>query len=356
MSNRLTTLFNYARRDVEAFRHVILLNMWQHPFYSVVAIVAVITFTIWAASPLGSNFVNQPLWDWLDLLLIPAVLGVSVFLFNLALQRRQTQLAKEERETDREIARQENETDREIGREQSREETHRLYLDTMQRLVLENGLRHGADTEVRTIARARTLAVIRTLQGSPDRINHVVEFLKESHLLDTIDYGKPIESPAVTLARADFTGIDLQNVNLNKVNLRSCKFVSANLEATRLTDTCLEEADLLNVNLRHADLTDAHLEGASMRCANLRQALLRGTHLEGTDLYRAHLEGADLFISNLEGAYLISAYIDEADLSGANMSGARLSSAKMRAAKNLTQAQLDSAFRDASTEIPDYLK
>jgi len=88
--------------------------------------------------------------------------------------------------------------------------------------------------------------------------------------------------------------------------------------------------DLRGAVLRHADLNGAHLE----------DAILNGAHLEGAFLLAVHLEGADL-----RGAYLEGADLREAHLEGADLSRA----------KGLTQAQVDAAFGDAETELPEGL-
>ena len=71
-----------------------------------VALASFATLINWIVTTGGAGFSEPPsdpsvarqrsLWDWMDLLLIPLVLGFGAFLFNLALQRRQTELAAEE--------------------------------------------------------------------------------------------------------------------------------------------------------------------------------------------------------------------------------------------------------------------
>jgi hypothetical protein len=88
--------------------------------------------------------------------------------------------------------------------------------------------------------------------------------------------------------------------------------------------------DLSNTDLRGADLYRAHLERAN----------LYHTHLEGANPYRAHLEGVDLSGAHLERATPVGAHLEGADLSGAH---------------GLTQEQVDSAYTDENTLLPDYL-
>ncbi len=94
----------------------------------------------------------------------------------------------------------------------------------------------------------------------------------------------------------------------------------------------------------HLRRTDLH--GADLRNATLQDADLSGANLQRADLDGADLRGADLKAADLTGADLEQADLTEADLSGANFARAR----------GLTQAQVDSAFCDASTVIPFGLK
>lgn len=256
-----------------------------------------------AESPPGSSEARQrSLWDWMNLLLIPVVLGLGAFLFNLTLQRQQSRLAREE-----------NETDRDIGRERNWEETLRHFLDTMQDLVLNRGLEHRSDKRVRDIARARTLAAIRALSGSRERLDQVIVFLRESELLDvvTIDAGgamQSTESPAITFVQADLRGVDLSGVDLSAVNLKG--------------------TDLSKANLQHAFFSGANLEDA---------------FLTGSELQSAFFTAA-----SFRGALLIGAKLQSAVLEGADLSGATLQDAE-----NVTQEQLDSAFMNEDTVLPE---
>jgi uncharacterized protein YjbI with pentapeptide repeats len=92
----------------------------------------------------------------------------------------------------------------------------------------------------------------------------------------------------------------------------------------------LRRASLVGAYLDLVDFLGAHLEGADLREAHLEMAWFDGTHLEGAELQGAHLEGA----------WLLGAYLQGADLSGA---------------EGLTQAQIDQAFGDAATQLPQGL-
>jgi hypothetical protein len=114
------------------------------------------------------------------------------------------------------------------------------------------------------------------------------------------------------------------------------------------------------------DLSAALLAFARLRRANLSGAVLIETYLPGAVLFAANLSGASLILADLsgailEGADLSGARLDEADLSGAHLEGTDLSGAvldgvDLRKANGLTQAQLDTARGNASTQLPDALR
>ncbi len=108
--------------------------------------------------------------------------------------------------------------------------------------------------------------------------------------------------------------------------------------------------NLQNVDLRGADLGSAHLERALLDEAHLEDARLGRAHLERASLFRAHLEGALLFRAHLEGALLVAAHLE-----GAWLVGALPEHADLTAATGLTVAQVNTAYLDAKTRLPDYL-
>jgi hypothetical protein len=86
-----------------------------------------------------------------------------------------------------------------------------------------------------------------------------------------------------------------------------------------------------------------------------------GRDWSGADLIGRDLAGRDLRRASLRGAYLIGADLTradlrEADLTGADLRGAQLAGADLSGALFLTQAQLDAARGDATTELAPALR
>jgi hypothetical protein len=126
-----------------------------------------------------------------------------------------------------------------------------------------------------------------------------------------------------------------------------------------LRATDLRGAKLNEAHLGGANLSGAHLDGASLDRTHLLSANLRGAHLERAYLGGAHLDLADLRGAHLERAYLgmganlfyadlREAHLERADLTKAHLECADLSSADLKDVKDL-----DKAFGDAKTKLPD---
>jgi hypothetical protein len=148
----------------------------------------------------------------------------------------------------------------------------------MSGLLLENELRTSDEgSEVRTLARARTLTVLGTLDD-PSRKEAVIQFLGEAGLIQ----GGDKRGPTIPLRGADLSGINLGN--------------SSVLRGADLYEADLSGAYLGSANLSEADLAIANLDGAYLGSANLSGADLGGARLGEVDaLTNANLRDADLY-------------------------------------------------------------
>ncbi len=234
-----------------------------------------------------TGFQAKTLWDWMELLIIPLVLGVGVFLLNRSEQRRQAEIAQQQREEDRQQA----------------------YLDQMTALLLKEGLRKSSEEdEVRQMARTRTLTVFRGLNG--ERKGILLRFLYDSKLVSN-------ESPIISLREADLRKADLHEANLRAANLRETDLSEANLSGANLSGANLSEANLSEANLFMADLGGAKLSDAILSRAILIRTNLSGSKLSGAKLNEATLLKADMRDADLRGVNLADSIIDFADLSQA---------------------------------------
>src|SRR5215218_3481657 len=167
-----------------------------------------------------TGFANKTLWDWLQLLVVPAMLALVGVLLAEAQENIQQQ-AEESRAQD---------------------EALQAYLEGMGNLLLDEGLLTSQeDEEVRTLARARTLTILGRVDGARKR--SVVQFLYESQLIEK-------DQPIVSLSGADLRVADLRVADLRRADLRRAVLFGADL-----SDAVLFDADLSDAFLGGADLS-----------------------------------------------------------------------------------------------------
>jgi uncharacterized protein YjbI with pentapeptide repeats len=215
---------------------------------------------------------EKKLWDWLQLLgtlAIPVVVAVATGWFSS--QQSATQIEVEE--------------------QRAQDEALQAYLDQMTQLILEKDLRSSDEsaTEARTLARARSLTVLRRLD--PERKAQVINFLAEASLIQ----GEKGKDPIVGLSGASLAYTDLSFTDLDGAELTGAELTGANLNFATLAN-----ADLGNATLVDASLISADLSNADLSVADLREATLGAC--KGNTCLSADLAGADLFGTNLRGA------------------------------------------------------
>lgn len=321
-----------------------------------------------------TGFAPKVLWDWLELLLIPAVLTGGGIWFTRSENRQAREIEErrlienrrieEERLKEaRAIEEKRLEETRAIEHDRAQDATVKDYLDQMTELLLTRGLRTSLQSEeVRSVARARTLLVLRSIDR--ERKSTIVQFLYESGLIGyrgmkenvcaIIDIGGG-SLERVSLRGALLDGASFEEVNLESANLSGAQLGGANLGEARLfqahlSNAYLAEAQLIGTNLEEAhlyrvDFEDADLSRAYLIKANLSKACLLGANLRRTDLYEAQLNDANLTLSDLSEANLIGANLIRANLTGANLSWASLKWACLSGA-HLKEAQLCGATCD----------
>src|SRR4051812_21422729 len=111
------------------------------------------------------GFRGKTLWDWLQLLIVPAILIAVTFAWSA------TQTRSDNRREDRRIA-----ADRAAAEEARQDTTLQGYLDQMSGLMLDRNLLTSKEGDaVQAVARTVTLTALRRLDG--DRKAEVVQFL-----------------------------------------------------------------------------------------------------------------------------------------------------------------------------------
>jgi uncharacterized protein YjbI with pentapeptide repeats len=243
-----------------------------------------------------SGFRDKTLWDILELIIVPLVLAVGGYLLNRA-----------QRTSENRIAMNRLVSERAIANDRLQESALQFYLDRMTELLLEKELLESNSTgrsDVRSVARTRTLSVLRGLDGRRKGI--ALLFLHESDLVNK-------DNLIISLEGADLKEVKLRNANLENVNLSKADLRGADLQLANLTNANLEEADFYDADMSYTIQINANLKGAC---------------LIKTDMTGADLTGAILEETNMHDTELRLATIDNAEFSRANISEEQLSKAR----------------------------
>ena len=223
------------------------------------------------------GFRGKTLWDWLPIVGAFLVL-VVIALGTWAITWHQGKL--EQRRVLQE---------RYLAGERARDEALQTYLSEMGSLLLEEDLRVSEKgSEVRTLARARTLTVLEMLD--PERKSEAMQFLDEANLVHTTP-SKP-KVPVISLAGANLAGADLWGANFTGAHLESANLAGADLRRANLSDGWLLFTDLSGADLENADLSGVHLHVVDFREADLRGAI--GITNEELEQQAESLEGATM--------------------------------------------------------------
>src|SRR6476646_10681621 len=125
----------------------------------------------WKKAPDEEVQPGKTLWDWLQLLIVPAILIGVTFAWSAS------QTRSDNKREDRRIA-----ADRAAAEEARHDATLQGYLNQMSGLMLHEKLLTSKEgSAVRAVARTVTLATLRRLDG--ERKGEVVRFLAEARLI-----------------------------------------------------------------------------------------------------------------------------------------------------------------------------
>jgi uncharacterized protein YjbI with pentapeptide repeats len=266
-------------------------------------------------------------------LVVPLAFLVIAFVFSMQHAPRQQAIDDEHNNQQaQEIEGQHADSKRQLEEQRTQDAVLQSYLDQMSHLMLERDLRASDEgSEVRTLARARTLTVLGKLD--PSRKTLVIGYVLETNLVRRVGKREPVLSLSgaklgdTDLRDTDLSGANLADANLSDTALSNATLSDADLGGAKLGDADLGGADLSETDLSGADLTYANLEDATLSDADLSGATLLGTGLSAADLGDADLSGAiledaNLADANLRNANLNDAYLYDANLRNANLSGA----------------------------------
>ncbi len=262
-NNRFQVFHNNIKGIIRKKRQIKVMRVVAF-FLGIVLLIWFITNIFTLNWPNWTGFQSKTLWDWLELLIIPAVISFGIFLLN------RSQQLNEQMKTE----------------EVARENALQQYLDKMTELLSEENQRLATNnSEQRYMARTRTLTVLRGLDG--ERKGIVVRFLHEATLIQGSDDDVKILLVGSDLSYANLSGTTLKEINLNGTNLYYANMENSDLSSSYLKNSFLSGASLARANLSGANLSMANLENTDLTDADLREANLVGAIVTSKQLKKA---------------------------------------------------------------------
>ena len=308
---------------------------WQTTTRQLIGLAALVVglLIIAAYSAEWTGFPGKTLWNWLQLLIVPLVIAAGGVWFN----------------------RQQRERELEIADRRAQDEALQAYLDQMGQMLLDNDkpLRQSREgDELRTLARARTLTVLRRLDAEHNR--SLFQFLRDSQLVgrpgppvgQPRPPGQPLGVPIISFSAADLRGANLMGIELVDADLNNADLRGANLRGANLIN-----ADLRNACLDHADLSYADISGANLGCGNLKGVNLRGANLAGLYRFRDSPFGIDFWGTRAGGPH--QTILVETDLPGAILTDAKVTGEQLRQTGSLEGATMPDGQILKSDDKPD---
>jgi uncharacterized protein YjbI with pentapeptide repeats len=250
---------------------------------------------------------KKTLWSWLELLIVPLVLGAAAFFLNQT-ERRNAEKSVEQR----------SKVDYDISDQRAQNELLDRYIDGMSKLLLTGALLTSKrNDEIRVVAKTQTLTTIRRLDSTRNKV--LIQFLRDAGLIGhfTQNGDDVIDFEQADLTSAKLERVNLQGVILRKADLSDADLYLADLQHANLQGAILVRTMLASANLQSVNLADADMNSVQMAMANLTEA----------NLERSSLLHADMQACCLQKANLTSSAMHSADLSGANLEGATLQNA-----------------------------
>ena len=282
---------------------------------------------------------SKTLWDWLGLLIIPVILGIGAAWIGRAQQNREMRAHAFEQKQ----ANENRDNDWAIEMDRQEQALMDQYFERITHYLLDYDLRSSSgEDEIRTIARASTLGVLRNVNAL--RKGQVVQFLYETRLITTPD-------PIIDLDGANLQGMVLDSADLHEAHLAGTDMSEARLDHANLSGADLTSCNLIEAQLRRANLSQVVAPGAFFSAAHLQGAVLESAVLSNGLLNNAALDQADLRQADCRGANLIGADLSQAQLEGTDFGGARFKPARTASEEEEQRPTLtvhDATYDDAT--------
>lgn len=213
----------------------------------------------------------KTLWDWLDLIIIPASIGLFAWMY--------TEFEKDKNEK--------------LEEEKTKSGILESFINTMTELLVQHNLATNPDQKRLAIARTRINMALGQLDGH--RKGLILQFLYESDLID--------KNPIFKLLGNNFNDSILDNIVLGEAEIKGAYFKNASIRNANLNGINLTSSNLANADLFETQLDQANLSYTNLTNVNFENTDLRTVEFEGADLTNANLNGATINQSQLDGIF-----------------------------------------------------
>ncbi len=130
---------------------------------------------------------------------------------------------------------------------------------------------------------------------------------------------------AVDLSGANFSGMNLDEINFNEALLQNATFENTSLIGADLSRANISECNFTGADLRMAKLDGVVASNTKFNKANLSKAYLRLGFFDGSDFTGANLSGASLRHSTMNGAIIKKTKATNAGFFGVDLFKAKAS-------------------------------
>jgi uncharacterized protein YjbI with pentapeptide repeats len=261
-------------------------------------------------------------------LLLPLMLGI----FTVVITINQQNAAKQQRAEDRKTAEEHRRLEREIAAERYRDDIFDAYIKEMGQLLENHSGSLVSNQVLMTLARAKTLNIIRRLD--PQRNIRIIRFLHESEQLSGTREQRSLDLSTAELPNIDFRhlaiyGKQLDNISLASTFLSNATFISLgmkhnNFSRTLLNDSSLSSTQLENVEFSFAELNDVNFISARLSHVNFSHTTFNDSNLSYTWLENVNFSTARFYNVNFSSAVLNWVKFPSTEVDHVNFSSAKL--------------------------------
>ena len=256
--------------------------------------------------------------------LISLAVPVSITIYTVLQDKRQTDIARENRQHDADQANKTRLNDLYIASEQLQDAVLNNYVDFLADLLEKIGINFENDPTVRLIAHFKTLAVLKQLNLK--RKAEVIRSLHVANLIniDHVNKTKPVIELSFALLHdldltTDFQSFqtDFADVYLSQIDLANASFRAMSIVGTQFDKALMNGADLSlsfsfdpnffcrngYTSFQHTWLLNARFNSAAyyftdFTGAKMRKSQLQSFYCAGCRFLNVDLSGADLSYSN----------------------------------------------------------